>query len=296
MIHHEIERLLKQKLHGIYPDREIASMAILIAEHITGYERVRLRLENDIKLSPAQLTDVVAMAERLAGNEPVQYVLGATEFYGLKLKVGPGVLIPRGETEELVEWIVKAQGARLKAQGKVEVKDKGQTIRILDIGCGSGAIAIALAKNLPDAEVVASDISETALQVTRENAGLNNVALSTTILNILTPNELVVSSSFDIIVSNPPYIPHAEMTGMDRHVIDFEPMEALFVPDDEPFLFYSAIAKFAASQLKPFGQVYVEIHDRFGEETSAIFRKWFSHVELRKDIHGKDRMIRAYHG
>ena len=239
MIHHEIERLLKQKLHGIYPDREIASMAILIAEHITGYERVRLRLENDLKLSPAQLSVVFAMAERLAGYEPVQYVLGETEFYGLKLKVGPGVLIPRGETEELVEWIVKAQGARLKAQGKDEGKkgdrdegkykgkdegkDKGETIRILDIGCGSGAIAIALAKNLLDAEVIASDISETALQVTRENAGLNHVALSTTILNILSPSDLVVSSPFDIIVSNPPYIPRAEMTGMDRHVIDFEP-------------------------------------------------------------------------
>jgi release factor glutamine methyltransferase len=164
------------------------------------------------------------------------------------------------------------------------------------MGCGSGAIAIALAKNLPDAEVVASDISEIALRMTRENAGLNQVTRATILLDILAPGYPVAGPPFDIIVSNPPYIPRSERTGMDRHVKEFEPEEALFVPDDEPLLFYRAIAEYAAAQLKPFGQVFVEIHDRFGEATSAIFRERFSHVELRKDIHGKDRMIRAYHG
>jgi release factor glutamine methyltransferase len=189
-----------------------------------------------------------------------------------------------------------------------------------------------LAKYLPGAEVIASDISEEALALTQENATFNNLQLTLITLDILSPhstchpgegrdplttneipednNSTVIPAKaapafagvtsalagYDIIVSNPPYVPLSEMTFMDLHVVEYEPKTALFVPDEDPLLFYRAIAEFAASHLNPGGQVYVEIHDRLGVETADVFRKWFSIVELRKDIHGKDRMIRAYHG
>ncbi len=301
MRYSDIQRILAEALNGLYPVREIDSIGRLVLESLTGLSWVQIRLNQANQLPPDQESHLSDIIVRLKMHEPIQYILGETEFYGLKINVKSGVLIPRGETEELVEWILTTFAGMTS-----EVEPVGKRLRILDIGCGSGAIAIALAKHLPDAEVVASDISEAVLQLTKENAGINKVELSIAYFNILTLDSLVIPAEagtpslttkpFDIIVSNPPYVPLSEMTSMDLHVIRYEPEMALFVPDANPLLFYKAIAEFAASNLNPGGQVYVEIHDRLGEETAEIFRKWFSKVELHKDIHGKDRMIRAYHG
>jgi len=313
----DINKVLKDALLHLYPEREIESIGRLVLEHLTGMNWVQIRLNYEKEFTSDEKSKISGIIDRLKKHEPIQYILGETEFYGLKLKVRSGVLIPRGETEELVDWIIKAQGSRLKAQEKAQgarLREEGKTegkkgLRVLDIGSGSGAIAIALAKYLPDAEVIASDISEEALQLTQENAALHNISVTLTTLDILSlqrtcyPGEgrapltcALRLEPFDLIISNPPYVPLSEMTSMDLHVVEYEPKTALFVPDEDPLLFYRAIAEFAASHLNPGGQVYVEIHDRLGVETADVFRKWFSIVELRKDIHGKDRMIRAYHG
>jgi len=328
---------LKNKLNGIYSDRETESVSRLILEHLTGLSWVQVRLNQERDFTQDQEKRAVEIVQRLQNHEPIQYILGETEFYGLTFKVRPGVLIPRGETEELVEWVIEAArinrdyGPRFRGNDR-EDKVRMKGLRVLDIGCGSGVIAIALAKNLPDAAVFAADISEEALQVARENATLNK--LNITLINFdvllhqstchpreggdLVPNsegcsggdpvpynggcsggDLVPNSedfNFDLIVSNPPYIPFGEKMSMDLHVVDYEPEMALFVPDTDPLLFYRAIAGFAAEHLNPGGEVFVEIHERLGDETAEVFRKWFSNVELRKDIHGKDRMIRAHHG
>jgi len=325
MRYSDIDKLIRQKLSGIYPDRESGSIGRLVMEYLTGLSWVQIRLNADTEFSEDQENLLANIIARLQHHEPVQYILGETEFYGLTFKVRQGVLIPRGETEELVEWVIRADGRGQKAKGKEEgtrLKAQGKEegvkgLRVLDIGCGCGAIAVALAKHLAGAEVVAADISEEALRLTGENAALNKTKITLCTLNILAPQPLIIpvlsdldanadafipdtcmrsNDTFDIIVSNPPYVPKGEMTAMDRHVVDFEPEMALFVPDDDPLVFYRAIAGYAAANLNREGQVFVEIHDRLGGETSEIFRKWFINVELRKDIHGKDRMIRAYHG
>jgi release factor glutamine methyltransferase len=303
-------KALTAALAPIYPGREIESIGRLVLEHLTELSWVQIRLGQDSLLTPDQESRVAEIITRLQKHEPVQYILGETEFYGLNIRVGPGVLIPRGETEELVDWILKSRGMNSPPDSRQMPDKSGKTLRILDIGCGSGAIAIALAKSLPGSQVVASDISADALRATRENAILNGVEaeIHTLYLDILSAENTghpverpditapQYLSSFDIIVSNPPYVPVGEMTEMDRHVVEYEPERALFVPDDDPLLFYRAIARFASANLEPGGQVFVEIHDRLGEETADLFRKWFPIVELRKDIHGKDRMIRAHHG
>lgn len=297
------------KLSGFYPDRELQSIGRLLMEFLTGLTWVQIRLNQAKEFTHDEEIRISSILDRMIKHEPIQYILGETEFYGMKLKVRPGVLIPRGETEELVEWVIKCgssdRGPRFRGddrENRLRGDVKGQAcndpdlrLRVLDIGCGSGAIAIALAKYLPDAEVVASDISEEALQLTQENAALHNISVTLITLDILS-FQGTCHPGYDIIVSNPPYVPLGEMTSMDLHVVEYEPKTALFVPDEDPLLFYRAIAEFAASHLNPGGQVYVEIHDLLGMETTNVFRKWFSIVELRKDIHGKDRMIRAYHG
>ncbi|MFA5814467.1 MAG: peptide chain release factor N(5)-glutamine methyltransferase [Bacteroidales bacterium] len=320
MNYSDINKVLKDALHHLFPDREIESIGRLVLEHLTGMSWVQIRLNHEKEFTPYEESQIGGIIARLKKHEPIQYILGETEFYGLKLKVRPGVLIPRGETEELVDWIIKAQVVETHNHASLrELKpDEKEGLRVLDIGCGSGAIAIALAKYLFHAEVVASDISQEALELTNENAALNGLtvethnyaSLQTFLFDILAPQLPVIPAqaapafagvtsapvSYDVIVSNPPYVPIGEMTSMDLHVVEYEPKTALFVPDHDPLLFYRAIAEFAASHLNPGGQVFVEIHDRLGEETADVFRKWFTNVELRKDIHGKDRMIRAQNG
>lgn len=220
---------------------------------------------------------------KLLQHYPVQYLLGETVFYNLILKVNNAVLIPRPETEELVHWIINDL--------KETATDKKYSM--LEIGCGSGCIAIALQKNLPGTTITAIDISEVALAVAIENSKINNASIDFLLVDFLDESEWMKLPKVDIIVSNPPYIPVAEKNMLDKNVTHFEPHTALFVPDKSPLLFYEKIANFAKSNLKKSGIIYVETHEDFAAATAAVFSTIFKDVILKKDLLGKNRMVKA---
>lgn len=229
-------------------------------------------------LSNTEKQKISHIVERLENNEPIQYVLGKTEFYGLVFKVNSSVLIPRPETEELVEWIL--------------LEAKQANSHLLDIGTGSGCIAIALAKHLHNSRVDAWDISEKALEVAFHNATTNDVSVNFSKVDVLKP--INVNKCFDVIVSNPPYIAVSEKEKMESNVLDFEPYEALFVPNREPLVFYDRIADIAQELLNNNGLLYFEINQAKGREVVELLQsKGFSDIELKKDISGNYRMIRA---
>jgi len=228
--------------------------------------------------------DWAKIIDRLNTHEPIQYILGETEFYGRRFSVNDSVLIPRPETEELVKYVVDKT---LRTQNS-----KPRTL--LDIGTGSGCIAISLAKELPNFRVSAYDISEKALETAKKNAELNKADVTFEKVDILNPSFTIHHSPFTIIVSNPPYVTKQEIDRMQKNVLDFEPHLALFVEDSEPLIFYEAIANFAFNNLTDNGLVAVEINETLGEETANVFkRKGFSEVEIIKDIHQKDRFVSA---
>ncbi len=218
---------------------------------------------------------------RLLAGEPVQYVLGNAWFYHSKFMVNSATLIPRPETEELVDWVLK------------DLKKERKALKILDMGTGSGCIALSIKKFAPHHYVTAIDISENALAVARVNAQAMQVEVDFLGLDFLDTSNWTLLPEFDIIVSNPPYIPSAERKEMDVLVTQHEPDQALFVPDQAPLIFYEAIAAFAAQKLKPGGKVFVEIHQALGEATTATFTKKANSFTLKKDINGNDRMICA---
>ncbi len=236
--------------------------------------------------------DWANIIERLNAYEPIQYILGETEFYGRRFLVNDSVLIPRPETEELVKYIVDKQ--------KNQFLITNNQLQILDIGTGSGCIAISLAKELPNFKVFAYDISEKALETAKKNAELNKADVvfdKVDILNYLTSNtqhQTAERRPFNIILSNPPYVTKQEIDRMQKNVLDFEPHLALFVEDSEPLIFYEAIANFAFGNLTDNGLIAVEINEALGEETAEVFRrKGFSEVEIIRDIHQKDRFVSA---
>ena len=236
--------------------------------------------------------DWTNIIERLNNNEPIQYILGETEFYGRRFLVNNSVLIPRPETEELVKYIVDKQ--------KNQFPVISNQLSILDIGTGSGCIAISIAKELPNFKVSAYDISKKALETAKKNAELNKADVTFEKIDILKPSfihsliQYPLRHSFNIIVSNPPYVMKQEIDRMQKNVLDFEPHLALFVEDSEPLIFFQAIANFAFNNLTDNGLVVVEINEALGEETANVFRrKGFSKVEIIKDIHQKDRFVSA---
>ncbi|MTK53707.1 peptide chain release factor N(5)-glutamine methyltransferase [Paludibacter sp.] len=268
------------ELAPIFSANEARAVAIALCEHVTGLSRVQLLSDSALVLTDEQQQQISHCIDRLRTQEPLQYVLGETEFYGLKFKVDRRVLIPRPETEELVEWI------------KNDYKDTACSI--IDFCTGSGCIAIALAKNLSEAEVRACDLSEEALEVARENAKDNEADVRFFCADVL--SELFADSleQIDVIVSNPPYVLENEKSAMQSNVLDFEPSMALFVPDANPLLFYEAIGKIALSRLKSEGSLYVEINRDKGKETVELFRQMgFGFVELRTDLFGNARMVKA---
>ncbi|MBG6132079.1 release factor glutamine methyltransferase [Aquimarina sp. EL_43] len=267
-------------LSGIYDSEEILSFFYILSEEILGLKRVDVAMCLDKTLTVNEKTNFDNAIKRLEKQEPIQYIIGETYFFGIPFIVNEHVLIPRPETEELVDWILKDQ------------KKEKQSITILDIGTGSGCIAISLAKKIPEAKVYAIDISEKAIQVAKENARKNHVEVTFINADVLEIEDLF--QDFDIIVSNPPYVRELEKKEMKSNVLDNEPEQALFVSDNEPLLFYEKITDLTKGKLRENGSLYFEINQYLGIETkSMIESKGFKSVEVRKDIYDNERMIRA---
>jgi release factor glutamine methyltransferase len=271
-----------QELTPLYDVGEAESFFYLILEAKHQLKRVDIALQPDLAFSETELKTWSSILEQLKKEIPIQYILGVTHFYGLEFEVNSAVLIPRPETEELVDWII--QHSKLKAQHS--------KFKILDIGTGSGCIAISLAKNLPNAEVFALDVSEQALATTKRNAEKNQVQLAFIHQSILETEDL--AQEFDVIVSNPPYVRELEKQEIKKNVLDNEPHLALFVEDNDALIFYRKIAQLAQKNLNPKGQLYFEINQYLGQETlNLLLEMGFKNCELRQDIYGNDRMIQC---
>ena len=275
-----------QELTPIYDAGEAESFFYLIVEEKHQLKRIDLALHPDLVFSEAEIVVWNSILEQLKQEIPVQYLLGKTSFYGLDFEVNENVLIPRPETEELVEWILESQKLNPETSGE------SKNLKILDIGTGSGCIAVSLAKNLPNATVFAIDVSEKALATAKKNAENNSVNVTFINQNILETEDL--QQQFDIIVSNPPYVRNLEKEEIKKNVLDNEPHLALFVEDNDALIFYKKIAELAQKNLSENGQLYFEINQYLGKEMIDLLEKMnFTAIELRKDIYGNDRMIRA---
>ena len=272
---------IRISLRPLYDEREAAAVASWYACVRLGMQRYELALRGQETVDAAKMAGIERDMEKLHAGCPVQYVLGETEFYGLSFKVSPAVLIPRPETEELVQMVVDRYARK--------------AVKIWDVGTGSGCIAVSLAKMLPDAEVFATDISAEALAVSAQNADINGVEVTFARHDMMDAEHLPFeAASFDIVVSNPPYIPASDRATMHRNVVDYEPETALFVPDDDKFRYYAALAHLARRALKPDGRVYVETYHDFHEELAAVFRlDGFSTVQSLKDLNGRLRFMVA---
>jgi len=269
-------------IKDIYENNEAANIADLLLEHITKLPRIERIIKNNEDLSQDQKRLLLPSIERLQNHEPIQYITNEAWFAGMKFYVDKNVLIPRPETEELVEWVAK------------EVKSQKSKVKILDVGTGSGCIAIALKKNLPKAEVWACDVSDEALIVARINADSLQATVDFVPVDFLEEEQRKQLPQVDIIVSNPPYVPQKDKDEMSKNVLDFEPSTALFVPHNNPLVFYDAIADFGKEKLAKNGHVYVEIHESAGERVKSLFHtKGFHSVKIKKDLQGKERMVRV---
>jgi len=268
-------------LSGIYDNEEILSFFYILSEKELGLKRVDVALHLDRTLSNAEFIQFEEAKKRLHNQEPIQYILGDTYFYGMLFVVNEHVLIPRPETEELVEYIIN------------EHKNSKKGLKILDVGTGSGCIAISLAKNLEKSEVYGVDISTKAIEVAKKNAQKNDVAVTFIKQDILAQEKLF--QEFDIIVSNPPYVRELEKEEMKSNVLDNEPHQALFVSDENPLVFYKKITELASTSLKDNGALYFEINQYLGEQTVRMVKEFeFKNIELHKDLFGNDRMVFAY--
>jgi release factor glutamine methyltransferase len=271
-----------QELSGIYDVLEVESFFYLILEEKRNLKQIDLALNPDLSFSDEEIVDWNRLVAELKKEIPIQYLLGKTNFYGLDFEVNSNVLIPRPETEELVEWIIKEN---LKV-------GKSKSLKILDVGTGSGCIAISLAKNLSKAQVFAIDVSEGALATAKRNAVSNEVLVTFLHQNILETEDLM--QEFDVIVSNPPYVRNLEKEEIKKNVLDNEPHLALFVADNDALIFYRKIAELAQKNLVKNGSLYFEINQYLGKETVGLLEDLgFKNIELRKDIYDNDRMIRS---
>ena len=271
-----------QQLTPIFDEGEAESFFYLILEEKHQLKRIDLALQPDLVLSENEINNWNLLLEQLKKEIPVQYLLGKTSFYGLDFEVNPNVLIPRPETEELVQWIIES----------CNEKAKSQELKIVDIGTGSGCIAISIAKNIADSKVFAIDVSENALATAQKNAEINNVVVTFLNKNILETTDL--EQQFDIIVSNPPYVRNLEKREIKKNVLDNEPHLALYVDDNDALIFYKKIAQLALLNLSENGTLYLEINQYLGKEMIELLEEMdFKNVELRKDIYGNDRMIKG---
>lgn len=300
----DLKSIFHQELDAIYGKDEVASFFFLCLEQYSNTPRIQLQLEPEFTITKQETEQYFNTLEALKQQKPIQYIFGETEFYGLKFKVTEDVLIPRQETEELVDWIIKSVKYKVendKSSVTSSVVEKSQkvnrSIKILDIGTGSGCIAISLAKNISNAEVYALDISAKAIEIAKHNAEQNDIAISTIEANILdqaTWDSGFKNLKFDVIVSNPPYVRNLEKREIQSNVLDNEPHLALFVDDNNPLVFYKAITDFAVDKLKSNGQLFFEINQYLGNETKQLLiDSNFKNIELLKDINGNHRMLKG---
>ncbi len=277
----EYKKQFVSELSSRYPNEEIHSFFHILAEEFLNKTRFQLSLETSLTLSEIQHQQFENALHRLKQFEPIQYVIGTTEFYGIPFKVSPATLIPRPETEELVDWVLSSGH-----------KIPNSKLKVLDIGTGSGCIAISIAKNLTNASVSAIDFSKEALKIAANNAKSNAVEILFYEMDILTTSSL--PDKYDIIVSNPPYVRELEKKMMQPNVIEYEPASALFVEDNNPFIFYEKIAHLAIKNLTANGLLYFEINEYLSKDLKQLLEFiGFSEVICKKDMFGKPRMIRC---
>ncbi len=289
----DVVRFFREELHGLYDEAEIETFVAFCFADFINVKRFEISLKANDTISESELLKFNFAVKELKKHKPIQHILGKADFYGLKFIVNNHVLIPRPETEELVQLVVDDFNLR---NGSPLLRRGAGGEAILDIGAGSGCIAITLKKNIPDSSVYAIDVSEDALMIAEQNAELNNVNINFVKHNIFSSvlADELFKETFDMIVSNPPYITELERKQMSANVLDYEPHLALFVPDNDPLVFYKAIANFAIKHLKPQGKLYLEINEYFGEETKELLeKKGFKDVVLIKDINGKNRILRG---
>jgi len=268
------------RLTPLYSENEAKRIAQILLQRVTGKLIFHLLANNSNTLSAIQLSEAEEYLSQLKLQKPIQYIIGETDFFGINLRITPDVLIPRPETEELVDWVIKSN-----------VFPKPS---ILDIGTGSGCIAIALAKNIASSRVTALDISPKAIALAKQNAAVVGVEVDFFVFDILGNSPWPSGNQVDIIVSNPPYVRESEKKLMGKNVLDFEPHMALFVNDGQPLIFYDAIARYADSLLKTRGAVFCEVNEAFGRETADLFTmNGFTDVQVKRDINGKERMVKA---
>lgn len=281
----DLKHIFHKELNGIYGANEVANFFYLCLEHFVKIPKFQLSIDPQFTLKPKETDAFFEVLEELKNQKPIQYILGETEFYGLKFKVDQNVLIPRPETEELVDWIIKSNKSRL------------EPLKILDIGTGSGCIAVSLAKHLKNAQVYALDISSEALEVANGNAKINGTEITfinADILDMKSYQSVFNETGFDIIVSNPPYVRHSEQLEMKPNVLDHEPHLALFVEDNNALVFYKAIIDFATRYLNSNGEIYFEINQYLGEETKQLLiDAHFKNVDLLMDLNANNRMLKG---
>jgi release factor glutamine methyltransferase len=275
----DTKQAMKHQLSNVYDALELNSIVNILIEEVTRWDALHQNIHKNDALEQSHTDQLTQYVEKLLTGKPLQYIIGKAWFMGKAFMVNEAVLIPRPETEELVEWVVEY----------AQIINK--PLRILDIGTGSGCIPISLKQAIPNASITAIDISKEALAVAQQNAATYNTNIEWIELDILQTKHL--KDQYDIIVSNPPYIPLREKPNMQSQVIDHEPAIALFVPDQYPLIFYSKIAHIGKSALKPNGQLFFEIHYDQGEAILSLLNEMGYHAELRQDIYGKDRMVRA---
>ncbi|MBO7529888.1 MAG: peptide chain release factor N(5)-glutamine methyltransferase [Bacteroidales bacterium] len=282
----ECRKYYASELETIYGSDEANALIMILLEHYFSLDRVKIAMNPELRLSESELLTLHFAVKELLKNKPVQYIKGETELCGMRFFVDENVLIPRPETEEMVKKIASCRDKACLVPTGCD---------ILDIGTGSGCIAISLAKLLTDSKVTAVDVSEKALHVARKNAKANEVNVRFILDDILNPqNPELIDNQYDIIVSNPPYVCESEKSEMRANVLDYEPSSALFVSDNDPLIFYRRILEFAQKALKPGGEVWFEINENFGEEMKNLcLEQGFKNVEIIKDFRERDRILKG---
>ncbi len=284
----DIETIFVSQLPSFYDKDEAKSIAALAVEHVCNVSKSYYMLHKNDHVTLVQETSLIRILDELRLGRPLQYVMEEADFFGLRFKVNSSVLIPRPETEELVHWVLTF------IKEKKRLKGAEEALSVLDIGTGSGCIPVALKRNLPEAAICALDISSDALETAMANATLNGTEVRFVQGDILDSSFSLQPLTFSLITSKPPYVTGSEKKGMHKNVLDFEPHTALFVPDEDPLVFYRHIADFSLRHLDPEGSLFLEINEHFGAETCSLLEAKGFKTELKKDLRGKDRMVKAW--